>query len=503
MLKRMTLGEKDANTENKTILLLGETGTGKSTLINALVNYAIGVRWEDDVWFEIVDEKQTVSQTESQTSDVIVYQIFGFEGRALPYSLTIIDTPGFGDTRRVKKDAIISQRLYDWFRSEDGIHELSAVGLVLKGSENRLSDRLLYIFDSVVSLFGNDVKKNIIALITHSDGRKPNNALNALKHAKIKCAKDEKKQIIHFLFNNCQNEERLEDIEMLKYADNTSMKGLSGFTGFLAEIEPQKLKITTAVLNERIRLEACIKNLQERITFLEMKQSEIHKIREALANYEQEMKKNENFTVEVEKVYKDKQSINSGLWGLLFYEGATCCTVCEENCHHPGCTIAWYPKDCEVMKRGHCTSCTRMCPVAVHVKENWIYVNKTEKVKMTLQEMKDKFEANKAESESKLSLLERLEEQVKVLEMDKDKMLNEFLQHVEVLEKIALNVSSLSTVAYLDFLISKVEGSNKTEMKNKLDVMKIQLDDRTRAALSYKKLVDDVENAIEAADFDY
>eukprot|EP00066_Takifugu_rubripes_P029397 XP_011618663.1 PREDICTED: septin-1-like [Takifugu rubripes] len=285
-LKRMTLGEKDANTENKTILLLGETGTGKSTLINALVNYAIGVRWEDDVWFEIVEDEQTVSQCESQTSDVIVYQIFGFEGGALPYSLTIIDTPGYGDTRRVKRDAIISQRLYDWFRSEDGIHELSAVGLVLKGSKCQLSDRLLYISDSVVSLFGKDVKNNIIALITHSDGRKPKNALNALEDAKIKCAKDENNQIIHFLFNNSQKEDRSEDFEMLNYADNTSMKGLSGFTRFLAEVEPQKLKMTTAVLKEQIRLEACIKNLQERITFLEMKQSEIHKTREALARSE-------------------------------------------------------------------------------------------------------------------------------------------------------------------------------------------------------------------------
>eukprot|EP00066_Takifugu_rubripes_P029394 XP_011618660.1 PREDICTED: LMBR1 domain-containing protein 2-B-like [Takifugu rubripes] len=231
----MTLGEKNANTKNKTILLLGETGTGKSTLINALVNYAIGVRWEDDVWFEIVEDEQTVSQCESQTSDVIVYQIFGFEGGALPYSLTIIDTPGYGDTRRVKRDAIISQRLYDWFRSEDGIHELSAVGLVLKGSKCQLSDRLLYISDSVVSLFGKDVKNNIIALITHSDGRKPKNALNALEDAKIKCAKDENNQIIHFLFNNSQKEDRSEDFEMLNYADNTSMKGLSGFTRFLAE----------------------------------------------------------------------------------------------------------------------------------------------------------------------------------------------------------------------------------------------------------------------------
>lgn len=487
----MTLGEKVANTVNKTILLVGETGTGKSTLINTLVNYTMGVKWEDDVWFEIVEDNQTVSQSESQTSDVIVYQILGFEGNVLPYSLTIIDTPGYGDTRRGKRDDFISQRLYDWFRSEDGIHELSAVGLVLKASENRLSDRLLYIFDSVASLFGKDIEKNLVALMTHSDGTKPRNALKTLEDAKIKCARDESNQIIHFLFNNCQKEERLEDVEIFKNADNISIKGLSGFTRFLAEIHPQKLKITTAVLNERIRLEACVNNLQERITFLEMKQSEIHKVRDTLVNNEKEMKKNENFTVEVYKVYKEKQNIVSGTQWLFFYKGATCCTVCEENCHHPGCTIARSPTACEVMKDGHCTSCTGMCPVSAHVKEDWIYVNKTKKVKMTLKDMKKKYDANKTESECKRSLLEGLEKQVQELEMEKDRMLNEIVQHVEVLEKIALNFSSVYIMVCLDFLSNKMEAS-KTAIKKKLKGFKSRLGDWTRTAASYKKGLDDV-----------
>ncbi|KAF1377976.1 hypothetical protein PFLUV_G00206400 [Perca fluviatilis] len=150
-LTRMTLGEKNPNKKNKTILLVGETGAGKSTL----VNYAMGVEWEDDVWFQIVEEeKRRLSQ--SQTSDVIVYQICGFEDKPLPYSLTIIDTPGYGDTRGIEYDDIITQRLLDLFQSDDGVHEIDAVGLVMKASENRLSDRQRYIFDSVMSLFGKD-----------------------------------------------------------------------------------------------------------------------------------------------------------------------------------------------------------------------------------------------------------------------------------------------------------------------------------------------------------
>ncbi|XP_051268025.1 uncharacterized protein LOC127370206 isoform X19 [Dicentrarchus labrax] len=484
-LRRMTLGEKNPAKTNKTILLVGETGTGKSTLINALVNYTMGVEWEDDVWFQIVGEER-IDQIESQTSDVIVYEIFGFEGETLPYSLTIIDTPGYGGTRGSEQDDIISHRLFDLFRSEDGVHEINAVGLVLKASENRLDDRLSYIFNSVVSLFGKDMEKNIVPLITYSNGTTPKNVLKALEAANIKFAKNENNQPVYFLFDNCQHEDRTEGRTALKNINKITTEGLRQFTDFLGKTEPQNLKTTVEVLNERIRLTACIQNLKERVEFIEEKQKEIQQTEEALKKYEQEMKNNEKFTVEVDEVYKDKEPIDGGMWWKVFYEGAVCCTVCEENCHYPGCTVAWKPGQCEVMKGGLCTSCTRKCPVSDHVKEKWIYVNKIRKVQKTLKDVKEKYEKNKTERESMLSLLENLKKKTEELQKDKDQWLEESFQHVVKLEQIALNAVSLSTLVHLDFLIEKMKEKGDTEKVQKLEEMKSGVDKGTRAALRYK-----------------
>ncbi|XP_044189054.1 uncharacterized protein LOC122968126 isoform X2 [Thunnus albacares] len=484
-LTRKTVGEKNLNKKNKTILLVGETGTGKSTLINALFNYTMGVKFEDNIWFEMVEEKKRRCQTESQTPDVIVYEIFGFEDKTLPFSLTIIDTPGYGDTRGIENDDIISQRLFDLFRSEDGVHEIDAVGLVMKSSENQLSDRQNYIFDSVTSLFGKDIEKNIVALITHSDGITPENALKALEAANIKGAKNEKNQPVYFLFNNNQTTQRTEETELaLDNAWWVTKRGMKRFTDFLEKSKPQNLITTVEVLNAHIRITACINNLQDRIQLIELKQNEIQQTQEALKKHEQEMKKNKEFTVEVDEPYKDKEDIRGGRRWLFFYKAAVTCNICKETCHYPGCTKAWSPKHCEVMKRGHCTVCTGKCPASDHVKEKWRYVNKTRKVKKTLQDVKQKYEENKTDREQKKSLLENLQTEMEKLKAEKIQLLDEVYQHVEQLERIALNDNSLSTHVHLDFLIEKMKEIRATEKVKKLE-MKKRMDKKNKAGLRY------------------
>ncbi|XP_047425069.1 septin-2-like [Mugil cephalus] len=494
-LTRMTVGERNMNKTNRTILLVGETGSGKSTLINSLFNYTMGVKFEDKVWFQIVDEEGR-SQSESQTLDVIVYQIFGFEDKTLPYSLTIIDTPGYNSTRGIKKDSMISQKLFDLFRSKDGVHEVDAVGLVMKASDNRLSDRLMYVLNSVTSLFGKDLEKNIVALITHSDARRPENVLKALEAAKIKCAKNEKNQPVYFLFNNCQDEERTEEEEeeFLEVADKISVNGMRALTTFLEKTAPQKLMKTVNVLKERIILTACIQNMEERIKLTEMKQRNIKQINEAVKKHEEEMKKNGKFIVEVDEVYKEREPIGGGMCGLPFTR-ALCCTVCEENCHYP-CKVGRKPKDCEVMYRGRCTVCTNKCPASAHVKETWKYVTETNRVQKTSAEMKQMYEKNKSEKWKKLRLLENLEKEMNQLTSEKSQRLDEAYQHVVNLEQIALNVDSVSTHVHLDFLIDKMKERGDREKVQKLERIKNRVDEGTRAALKYMKTKQDLENKL-------
>ncbi|XP_035772203.1 uncharacterized protein LOC118455982 [Neolamprologus brichardi] len=426
----------------------------------------MGVKWEKNAWYQIVVEEEK-SQTESQTSNVIVYEIFDFKYNTLPYSLTIIDTPGFGDTRGKENDNMISQQLLDLFRSGDGVNEVHAVGLVMKASENRLTDRLKNVFSSVMSLFGNDLEKNIVALITHSDGTTPKNALKALEAANIKCAKNEKKPV-HFLFNNCQREQRTEEQEEnLKAAHKFSEKGMRSFIRFLGKTAPQKLEKTKEVLDERKELRICIQNLIEKIQVIEMKKTERIQILEGL-------EKNQPI-VEIDETYKVKEPINGGEWGIVFYDGATFCQLCEETCHYP-CTTGWGPKMCGIMKNGRCIVCINKCPASAHVKDTWRYVIKTRRVKMPLAEIDEKYrEETETERENKLSLLENIQKQINQLTAEKSQLLDECYQHVVRLEEIALKADSESDINNLDFLIGEMKEIGDTEKFQKLEEMRSRM----------------------------
>lgn len=78
-------------------MVLGETGCGKSTFLNSLANYLLGVDVDDQYRYYLIVENDA-NQTESVTQLITDYYI---KDQYSEVVYRLIDTPGFGDTKGV------------------------------------------------------------------------------------------------------------------------------------------------------------------------------------------------------------------------------------------------------------------------------------------------------------------------------------------------------------------------------------------------------------------
>ena len=143
--QRMMFGFPGLKFQRKTILVVGATGSGKTTLINGMINFILNVHWEDDFRFRLINEPEK-TQAHSQTDLVTAYDLFHMKGSRVDYSLTIVDTPGFGDTRGLERDKKILEQIRQYFSRPEGIQQLEAVCFVVQASLPRLTPTQIYIF---------------------------------------------------------------------------------------------------------------------------------------------------------------------------------------------------------------------------------------------------------------------------------------------------------------------------------------------------------------------
>lgn len=193
------------------ILIIGETGVGKSAWAHCLINYLEDIQLEEINRYYLFDEKSLQEEYQkkygkkpegcSVTDDISIYNIQNI--KLFDEKIRVIDTPGFGNSRGLKFDEKTEMDLEQLFKGDE-INNIKAVCLFFKATNNRFTQRLEKIMNQLFSLFSEDIKNNIIIIFTFCDDFKDIQFLKTLKNEDFLFFKvlGNIDKIPYFCFNN-------------------------------------------------------------------------------------------------------------------------------------------------------------------------------------------------------------------------------------------------------------------------------------------------------------
>uniref|UniRef100_T1IWT2 Uncharacterized protein n=1 Tax=Strigamia maritima TaxID=126957 RepID=T1IWT2_STRMM len=289
------------------VLIMGETGVGKTTWINSFLNYLTFSSLEEasnskhvsvsSTKFQVTDEnnvfrtirfgedKNEVLQLgQSATQDVRAH-IFPI-GSTL---LRIIDTPGIGDVRGVEQD---KKNLQKFFSYLSNIKFLNGICIFLKPNESRLNVYFEFCIKELLTHLHQNAIKNIVFCFTHSKGTsfKPGNTRTPLTELLCKNNIDlELNTDTMYCLDNegfrylCAATQGVEFTDSLKksFAEswNVSVKETNRLISYIKTLEPHLINDTIS-LNDIKKNIVCLtkpiadisKNIQTNLATINLKQ---------------------------------------------------------------------------------------------------------------------------------------------------------------------------------------------------------------------------------------
>ena len=248
-------------TNSFNIMIIGETGVGKSTWIHSLLNYLEEIEFDENIRYLLFDEKQKQKEYEmkygkktlgSSITDIPeIYEIA--PTKLFDNPIQIIDTTGFGDTRGIEYDNKNMKDIQNLFENSK-IGKIHAICLVFKATETRAHDRFKYIIDKIFSLFGDDVKNNFIIIFTFFDFYSENSIIKVLKDENSSLCKilGDINNLPIFSFNNKAYFEKNRNLYYDIYEKN--IKNYQDFFFYLSYIQPIELEKTKKILKARVQI---------------------------------------------------------------------------------------------------------------------------------------------------------------------------------------------------------------------------------------------------------
>jgi len=321
----------------KNLIVIGETGSGKTTLINCFINYLMGINKYDDFRYILVDENNNkFKNISSQTLNINSYYILPLNKDLPP--IKVIDTPGFGDTRENLDERVINE-FKNLLEKENNI---DLICFIMDSTLNRNTNFHQYIMSTILGFFGKDIISNFVILFTFCDGGIPL-FLNSFKS---------KENIFNRIINKISEPSYISFNNSSIFSGETQYKNLywdicyDGFSKLISKLinmEKNELYLTRKVIKLRNDILSKSETLNKFIDNCQEIQDSLDEYFRKFNEGYIEMENNKDYISKFKKEKNEKKDTECGMHNIN-------CLTCNKTCH----------KLCEEIKEGDILTCKIM-----------------------------------------------------------------------------------------------------------------------------------------------
>ena len=449
------------------MLLIGETGSGKTSFLNLLCNCGLMQSLGFDEGFQRLRQFNDINlenseshQMESKTNDAKLYNVELGE-----LKVSVIDTPGFADSRGLDQDKKNVQKIIDALKAEEYIN---CVCLVVNGRQTRMSATLGYVLTEITSILPREALNNVIVVFT-------NTADELDLHFDAEIFKEYFGRVIEHKYMIENPYCRFEKAKMMERSDKIDKKLKRSFEDTSEELTEMCSKIKTfnrVHTNDFIALYDTKQAIEQKVLTMLTEYDNQKRLETHLKKAQQDI----NAALETKKLYANYTAIQEFTrWVLVKEPKKRHNTLCgADNCHyncHLSCRLEKsYDKEefknCYCMRGGtKCTECGHHYTLHYHTEAK--FVEKVERQDLVDERMKEQFEQAQTMEERKRIFQDELQLKLRQSEEERRRLSKQLLLTMEEFHKLGANRNYAKLLEnQLAVIEQRIEGSVGDESKD-------------------------------------